>query len=643
MIDRILEGYVKDFSVQYGLEKLAPQSLFSYFVNYCVISRQTSSALSLDDFDVDGGQDLGIDAVAVLINGRAVSAKEAVDHFLDKLGRLTVEFVFIQSKTSAKFDGGDIGTFLLGVKQFFAKAPTLQANAEITAFRDLKEYIYDNSIHMDAPPVCRLFYASTGKWTDDPHLNGIVSANVAELNATGLFSDIKFSALDAEKLKAIYRELRNKVERQVLFEKRTVLPKIDRVREAYLGILPATEFLKLITDSDGDIQRSLYYDNVRDFQGENPVNREISETLSSESDSDTFVLLNNGVTIVAKSISPVGDAFKISDFQIVNGCQTSHVLHLNRKQLTKNIFVPVKLIVTDDPEVTNSIIKATNRQTEVKVEAFESLAPFHRRLEEFYASFGQGNEKRLYYERRSRQYDNTEVRPKDIISLATQAKAFLGMFLNEPHSTHRYYGELLEAYRGRIFVEDHSPHPYYTSALALVVVDSLCRTGQLPAWCRNYKFHLTMQLRMDISREPNAPLVGKKAEEYCAKICSVLWDTSKAAAAIGASASRISERLNGFKGNVALAPRLRQFTEVLTPNIATRYRGVVKHFYIYKSFGLIKADIGRDVFVHSSQIKGTKHRYLREGQIVEFGMLETERNPEAQDVVILDSVRAGQH
>jgi hypothetical protein len=76
MQDRILEGYVKDFSSQYRLDKLSPQSLFSYLVNYCVISRQTAAALSLDDFDVDGGQDLGIDAIAVLINGRVVNAKE---------------------------------------------------------------------------------------------------------------------------------------------------------------------------------------------------------------------------------------------------------------------------------------------------------------------------------------------------------------------------------------------------------------------------------------------------------------------------------------------------------------------------------------------------------------------------------------
>jgi hypothetical protein len=48
--------------------------------------------------------------------------------------------------------------------------------------------------------------------------------------------------------------------------------------------------------------------------------------------------------------------------------------------LQSKASIPIKLIVTDDYEVANQITKATNRQTEVKVEAFESLEPYHRKL-----------------------------------------------------------------------------------------------------------------------------------------------------------------------------------------------------------------------------------------------------------------------
>src|SRR5262249_12287197 len=161
---------------------------------------------------------------------------------------------------------------------------------------------YKNSIYLKRPPTCRLFYASTGKWVNDEYLTGRTQLDVAELKKSGLFDDVKFSALDAERLKSVYRELRHRVEKEVVFEKHTILPKIGKVEEAYLGILPSGEFLKLITDDEGEIQKSLFYDNVRDFQGGNPVNNEIAETLADLQSADSFVLLNNGITVVAKSI-----------------------------------------------------------------------------------------------------------------------------------------------------------------------------------------------------------------------------------------------------------------------------------------------------------------------------------------------------
>ena len=382
MNDRILSGYLQDFKDQHGLEKLSEPDLFCRFVTYCIISKQAGTPASLEDLDVDGGQDTAIDTIAILINDRVVIDKDDVDYFRE-FGRLEVEFVFIQSKTSAKFDAGDIGNFLFGVRNFFSDKPTVKANESVSAFREIKDYIYNkNSIHLKQLPLCSLFYASTGKWTNDEYLSGRVNPGLDDLKKTGLFGDVRFFPLDAERLKSVYRALRHRVEKEVNFEKHTILPKIDKVEEAYLGILPSTEFLKLITDEEGEIQKSLFYDNARDFQGSNPVNSEIAATLGGSATADSFVLLNNGITIVAKSIGKVAANFRISDYQIVNGCQTSHVLHAAKNKIGPNVFEPVKLIVTNDPEITNQIIKATNRQTEVKLEAFESLTPFHRTLEE---------------------------------------------------------------------------------------------------------------------------------------------------------------------------------------------------------------------------------------------------------------------
>jgi hypothetical protein len=99
-------------------------------------------------------------------------------------------------------------------------------------------------------------------------------------------------------------------------------------------------------------------------------------------------------------------------------------------------------VVTDDPEVTNRVIRATNRQTEVKAEAFESLTAFHRTLEEFYSAFGKDPLKRLYYERRSKQYQSLPISERTIVSLAMQCKAFdlpYGWWAREPLTPSRLF------------------------------------------------------------------------------------------------------------------------------------------------------------------------------------------------------------
>ncbi|PHM05836.1 hypothetical protein CK516_38060 [Nostoc sp. 'Peltigera malacea cyanobiont' DB3992] len=62
------------------------------------------------------------------------------------------------------------------------------------------------------------------------------------------------------------------------------------------------------------------YDNVRDFDVDNEVNREIEATIKSD-EHKSFVLYNNGITIVAEDINVVGDKMTVTDYQIVNGCQ----------------------------------------------------------------------------------------------------------------------------------------------------------------------------------------------------------------------------------------------------------------------------------------------------------------------------------
>lgn len=635
-MDKILTSYVEDFAVKQGFGSLPLVDQFHHFVNYCLVSRATSDSFDIEDLSTEGDGDTGVDGVAVLVNGHIVSSPEDVDYFRDRVGRLDVEFIFVQSKSGAHFSAAEIGTFLFGVREFFSETPQAPMNAAISTFRDLKDYIYKLSIDMNRPPVCVLHYAAAGEWHDDANLLARINSDKSQLESTHLFSSVTFSPMDADRLKALYRTLRNKIECEIVFDKHTILPQIAGVTEAYLGILPCDEYLRLITDEDGEVRRGLFYDNVRDYQGDNPVNREIAATFDDADSSGQFVLLNNGVTIVARSINKVGAKFRVTDYQIVNGCQTSHVIHRNRNRIGTAVFLPVKLVVTDDPEVTNRVIRATNRQTEVKIEAFESLTSFHRTLEEFYGSFGKDAKKRLYYERRSKQYQSLPIPERAIVSLAMQCKAFLAMFLDEPHSTPRYYGEVLAATRGRMFQEDHRPYPYYTAACCLVRIEDLFRQRKLPWWCRKYRYHMMMLIRMTAGGERMPAMSSKNMDRYCESICTVLWDDAKLLDHANRAVACIEKAQRTFVGDRALAKRLRDFTRHLVPSVVNRPKGEVKYYNLERGFGFITSkDYEKDIFVHFTAIKGTIHRYLREGETVEFDVVEVDKGLQAENVKLI--------
>ena len=646
MQDRILSTYVKDFVGTYSLGDLDEPTAFEHLASFCVVSKYNPENFEPGDVVVGGSGDLGLDGVGILVNDHLVRTKTDVDYFKEALHRLDVQFIFVQAKTSSKFEGSEIGTFISGVRQFFQTEPP-PANEYILSLHDLKEYIFDSSIDMDRSPICRLFYVTTGSWQDDATLSARIGQGIRDLEATNLFSSVEFVPLDSDGVKQYYREINQKVTRGIKFERHTILPSISGVKEAYIGILPCLEYLNLICDDNGNLNRRLFYDNVRDFQGHNAVNQEIEETVNDIERNDRFALLNNGITIVARDKNNVGATFRLSDFQIVNGCQTSHVLYLNRERLTENVFLPIKLIVTGDPEVINQIIQGTNRQTEVKVEAFESLAPFQKELEEFYLAVGRNLQDPIYYERRSKQYEHLNIRRDRIITLATQVQCFVAMFLNEPQSTHRYYGELLKSYRNRLFSNSHFHMPYFLAGATLNKVEQMFAAGSLPRDLKKFKYQLLMVFRLMNQPYDVPQLNQRKINAYCQSLLDVLDDPSRCEAAFLDAAKVIRTCISRTSFSRDPLERTRAFTDSLvtatgekiertvTPATTTRLHGFVKRFSQIMRYGFIAGDDGNDYFFHVSEIADQREQALSARQRVEFTPIETKRGLQALNIEIV--------
>ena len=176
-----------------------------------------------------------------------------------------------------------------------------------------------------------------------------------------------------------YRTITRGTSKDIQFKERVELPPVNGVKLAVLG-LRARDYLALITDEDGNLEQGIFEENVRAYLGDTKTNLEIANILRSAGglSQEWFPLLHNGVTIVARDVRQLGAKLSLRDLQVVNGCQSSHVLHSLRQQIRDDLSIPTKVIVTENSDVTDSVIRGTNRQNEIKVKLSWPWTRFRR-------------------------------------------------------------------------------------------------------------------------------------------------------------------------------------------------------------------------------------------------------------------------
>ena len=533
-MNRILRSLLEDFLKQYELKSQGESVDFEKFVNFSILYKEYSRGFDFEIVRVGKGDDTGIDGLAIIVNGQLIQSKEEIDFLIENNGYLEAKFIFIQSKTSSHFEGKEIHNFAFGVEDFFSDSPKLRRNKSIQNLAEISDYLFQNASSFRSNPICKLYYVTTGKLENDDNLNGIKKTVEENLGKTNLFEDITCNLYGADEIIKAYRASKHKVEANIVFSNRVTLPELPGIKESYFGILPFKEFKNILIDENDNL-KNIFYDNIRDFQGlANPVNKTIAETLDSD-DSKLFTVLNNGITVIANSLKVSGNKFFISDYQVVNGCQTSNVIHTFRHKLDPNLGIPIKLIVTDDEEVKNKIIVATNSQTSIKREQLKAMTDFQKNLEQFYKTIeGEG---KLYYERRSGQYQSdSSVIKSRIITIQTQIKSFSSLFLKNPHRVISYFGDLVKQYvegdSPKIFNPKHQYLPYYMTGFMYYRLDSFFRSQQIDSKYRKIKFFLIMLFGLMQSNEfeplPIKSLSGQKeTKRYCNPIIEILNNRNK--------------------------------------------------------------------------------------------------------------------
>lgn len=543
-MDRVTQNLVTDYLTTNSLRSIGIDKDFEKFACYSVVSRESAESVNVEDL-IWVKESPAIDGIAIIVNGKLIEDLEEIDDLLDINNAIDAKFVFIQAKTTSGFDGADIGSFGFGVKDCFLPVPALAHNDIVRSKISIINKIYEKSAMMTRGlPECKLYYVTTGTWSGDQNLAARISSIHGDLTALNMFSKTEIIPLGASEVQNLYYESKRELSVEIRFPKKVLLEQMEGIGEAHVGVLPYEEFFKLIADNEGNL-RPVFDDNIRAFQGDNDVNKGIKDTIRSEK-SKLFAVLNNGVTVVARRITPVRESVILHDFQIVNGCQTCHVIYNNRNETgIQSVWVPVKLIVTDNDGITGEIIKATNNQTPIKAEELAALSRFQRDLEEYYKTYR--DDIQLYYERRSKQYaSDTAVNKSRVISIPVQIKAFSSMFLGAPHKVSRYYGTIKREIGDDIFSLGHKLAPYYVSALAYFRLEALFKSGDIDARYKVCRFYLLFAARRIVLGDNTPPLNSSIMEKDCSKLIDVFSNNISALAILKTACELMDSVVSDF-------------------------------------------------------------------------------------------------
>lgn len=517
---RIVSSHLDSFVGENALDADTRQVQFEKFANFAVLSGKLATTIELDDVTT-GNDDDGTDGIAIIINEEhIVSAEDAMTVFSHERRNNDVEIVFIQAKTSESFDLGDFLKFKESVLRFFTQEPyTAQSHLQQDA-RAVFDVAIKNvpKIRHGKPSVAATF-VTTGSYASPEALETGRREMVSQLEALGLFQNIDIRFMGRDELVNAWVASYSGIEASLVMNSSASLPGISGIVESYLVVVKAKDYVdNLLVSDDGSIRGQLFEENVRHFLGsENQVNLQIAETLLNPSSRSRFPVLNNGVTIVSPDVRVQGTTLHISNFQIVNGCQTSHVLYEHRDSLTADIMVTLKVVETTDEDVFSELVRATNSQSKIEESQFLSLSPIAKRVEAYFNTYD-GQDGRLYFERRDRQYVGKGIAAIRVVSLHTAAKCVCAMFLKRPDLSFKYPKRMYEDFGARIFNEANKEIVYYASALALYRFHLLTSNNVIPQNMRRFKWHI-LPLAAAIVAGKEVPLLNARAiDTYAQKI-----------------------------------------------------------------------------------------------------------------------------
>lgn len=275
--------------------------------------------------------------------------------------------------------------------------------------------------------------------------------------------------------------------------------------------LSATQLVKL----DGLASGALFAWNVRQSLGRTKVNKEITKSIQDPVEHGKFLLYHNGITMLCSSIKRDEDTITISEYSVVNGCQSLTSLYENQRVVSDDLRILVRLIeISPTDPLADKITHHSNNQNPISARDLQSNSLLQRRLQtEFNSAYGD----RFFYSIKRGERADERV---EVIDNEEAARVMLAFDLKEPWTCHQTY-KLFDELHSRIFArpEVTANRIYVFYSLYTLVTEVLqdLEIG-LMARYRLTRYFLLYLLRLALERDP----VGR---DFCVRPESYLHST----------------------------------------------------------------------------------------------------------------------
>ena len=448
---------------------------FEFFSASQILKNQGLSDDEVDNGIVGKGLDGGCDSIYLFLNNLLITP-DVVEHISAPKDSI-LEMIIIQSKKTTSF-GEDavmkwktISGNLLDLSKTTTDF-TARYNADIleafTTFRDTYTRLITSRVKLKF----RFYYATLAS---ELHPNVIQQAEELKDTIKGLFPNavVEVIFVDSDALFDMYNAV---IENRVNL-KFADIP-ISPNQKNYIALVDLKSYFNFIVNDEGDVRKSFFDSNVRDYQGKNNVNSSISETLHRADDND-FWWLNNGVTVLASEATLVNNReLQIVNPEIVNGLQTSMEIYNyfseNREALeSEKRSILLRIIVPDNEESRDQIIFATKNQTNIPKATLRVTDPIHLQIEMYFKSRG------LFYDRRKNYYKNQGHKPAEIVGVSFLAQCLITIFLKKPDYARARPSTLLndEKTYNELYEKNNDLEVFYRVALLGKKIQRNVRSG----------------------------------------------------------------------------------------------------------------------------------------------------------------------